>query len=232
MDKKYRALLHDGYDVKDVIKLIEADFNTKIVKVRKQSGRGIGADDLNRIMEQGYTDNKNKLKDVNGYAIDKSLSGKRAQVYYNKDTNDVIVNHRGTADAKDWMTDALMTVGIKTKRFDHAKKIQDEARNKYKNSNMISTGHSLGAQLAKNASKKNDELVLVNGAYLPQDMIRDKKFTKLTNVKSKGDVVNALHYVRPKNSNHKNIVIDSNDNFLKQHRTDNLKKLNNKYIGY
>jgi hypothetical protein len=203
-------------------------------------GKGVHANDLSQIMEQGYK-KKGQMKDIGNYKLDKELSGQRAQVYYNSEKNDVLVNHRGTASAKDVLTDAMMGVGglyyyPKTKRFDHAKTVQDQARAKYKGSNMISTGHSLGSQLSKHSSKPSDEVIGYNGAYLPYNLIHDKKYKKLTNVKSQDDPVNALHYLNnSKSKKQKNIVIKNDDktSILGSHGVANLKKIDkNKYIGF
>jgi hypothetical protein len=220
-----------------IAKQIATQYGLNIVPIIQ--GKGVHASELSQIMKQGYK-KKGQMKDIGNYKLDKELSGQRAQVYYNPEKNDVLVNHRGTASAKDILTDAMMGVGglyyyPKTKRFDHAKTVQDQARAKYKGSNMISTGHSLGSQLSKHSSKPSDELIGFNGAYLPYNLVNDKKFNKLTNVKSQDDAVNGLHYLKPKNSKHKNIVIKPNgkEGILQQHGVANLKKIDkNKYIGF
>lgn len=140
-------------------------------------GGKVKASVLKSILHNGYQDKQDK--NIDGYKLDKELSGERAQVYHNPDTNHTIVNHRGTKGIHDMYTDVKLMLGYKkNKRFDHGKKITDEAMKKYHNSDVTITGHSLSSQIAQEANKPyQKELVTLNGAVTPHDLLqiqRDK----------------------------------------------------------
>jgi hypothetical protein len=106
------------------------------------------------FLENSYRGKKQK-KEINGYIRDDKLSGQRAQVYHNPETNKTIVTHRGTASSKDIINDLAVGTGFgrHTNRFKHAKKIQTQAENKYGKENITTEGHSLGGFLSENVTK-------------------------------------------------------------------------------
>lgn len=145
---------------------------------------------LEEVLKRGY---KSRLNNIGGYEVDKTLSGKRAQVYHNKELNKTIVNHTGTNSANDWITDLKFGLGLEksTTRYKHAKNIQQQAEKKYSNSNLITSGHSLGGALAKTTSTKG-KIITLNSATRPQDMFK-KVPDKQTNIRSVFDPISTFH---------------------------------------
>jgi len=194
-------------------------------------GGKIKVNTFKKVLQNGY---KNDTSNIDGYEIDKSLSGKRSQVYHNKEKNHTIINHRGTQGIHDLYTDVqLMFNNTNNKRFDHGKKITDEAIKKYNNSDITVTGHSLGHAIAQEANKKHDkELVTLNGAITPNDLIRRQKDNEFV-VRSNYDPVSMLHNLRPMKNNDNTVNIKAKSwNPLTEHKTDVLDRLDqDEYIG-
>jgi len=132
---------------------------------------------LHKMIKNGYEDNPKNTENLDGYVMDKSLSGTRAQVYYHPETKHLVVNHRGTKGINDVMTDIGLMLGHKSgKRFEHGKKITDQALKKYNTDNVTISGHSLGAEVARQASKNDKhDVVVVNPAVAPLDMFNKQK---------------------------------------------------------
>ena len=114
---------------------------------------------LKSFLNNSYENNH--LQNIDDYILDHSLSGKRAQVYSNPSGKSVVV-HRGTQGIHDLITDTGLVFGYKSKRFDHAKKIQSLANQKYGKDNVTTLGHSLGSVLAEDAVSKNQKLITLN----------------------------------------------------------------------
>jgi len=188
-------------------------------------GKGLSISTLKNVIKNGYA--KKKDDNIDGYKLDDSLSGNRVTVLHNPDTNHTIVNHKGTASLNDWWTD--LKLGLfndkSGARFQHSKKIQKEAEDKYKDSKFTVTGHSLGSKLAQEANTNNHEFIGVNGAYTPYDLFNKKKDNE-THIRSSLDPVS---YFDPKND----ITIKSKTyNPLTEHSSDILSRLDpNTYVG-
>jgi hypothetical protein len=60
---------------------------------------------LQQIISNGYQDDPKKVNTIDNYKIDKALSGQRVQVYHNKDTDHLVMNHRGTKGIHDVVSD-------------------------------------------------------------------------------------------------------------------------------
>ena len=166
-----------------------------------------------------------EAKDTEGYVLDKSLSGKRAQVYYHPETKHVVVSHRGTSGIQDIGTDIKLMMGMKkNKRFKHGKKVTDQAIDKYKSDNVSIIGHSLGHAIASESNKKhNKELITLNGAIVPTDMFKKQKDNEHI-IRSKYDPISALHTLNPyKNKANTHTLDNDYINPLKAHSTDVLK---------
>jgi hypothetical protein len=126
-------------------------------------GGRVKSNTAKQIIQNAYTKDPKAVDNINGYNIDKELSGNRVQVLHNPTTNKVIINHRGTKGFQDIITDLRLLVGNKSSnRFKYSKNITDKAKEKYENSDITHIGHSLGHQLAKEANSNNDELIGIN----------------------------------------------------------------------
>lgn len=194
-------------------------------------GSGLKASSLKKILQNSYTDNPKSNSNIDGYEMDKTLSGKRAQVYHNKDKNHTIINHRGTRGINDVITDFKLMLGKKdNNRFKHGKKITDEAIKKYTDSDITLTGHSLSGQIVKEANKKhNKETIVLNPAITPHDLL-DKQKSNETIIRSKADPISILHNLQPYKSKNKTINIEPKTaNPLKEHSTNILDRLDNDY---
>lgn len=177
---------------------------------------------LQKILKNGYA--KEKEKEIDGYHVDPSLSGNRTQVLHNADKNHTIVAHKGTDSATDWVTN--LRYGLfndkSSNRFKHAKKIQREAEDKYKDGTFTTIGHSLGSKLSTESATKGD-IITLNGATTPFDI--GKKVPKnQTNIRTSYDPVSALQRYQSKNGNEVDIRSDS-INPLTEHSTDTLSRV-------
>lgn len=166
---------------------------------------------------------KKQPQNIDGYNLDKSLSGSRVQVYHNPTTNKSVVVHRGTQGAKDMANDLYYSLGGKvenTERFKHAQKIQTQAENKYGAGNITTLGHSLGAKISSTVGQNSSQIINYNKAVSPLDALK-KTSGKEINIRTSNDPVSAL---LPKNKN--TITIPSRSkNPLTEHSTNALGRL-------
>lgn len=196
-------------------------------------GGKIKSGTLHKMISNGYTDNPKQTENVDGYVLDKSLSGTRAQVYYHPETKHLVVNHRGTKGVHDVMTDIGLMFGHKSgKRFQHGKKITDEALKKYDTDNVTVSGHSLGGPIAREASKnKKHDVVVVNPAVAPLDMFNRQKDNE-TIVRSTLDPISGLHNFNPFRNEARTIDIKAKTyNPLTEHSSSILEDLGNVDVG-
>lgn len=197
------------------------DDNNKI----KIYGGKIEGNTLKKILENSYNKNPKNINNINGYIQDKKLSGERAQVYHNPETNHLVISHRGTNDLNDVITDAKLIFGYKNNnRFNHGKKITNDAINKYNTDNITIVGHSLGSQIARESNKNNYEMININPAILPSDLLKNNKDNEII-IKSKYDPISVLHEF---NKSDNTIYVNNKSlNPLKQHSIDEtLKNVN------
>ena len=196
-------------------------------------GGKINSTTLQKIIKNGYEDNPKKINNLDGYVMDKKLSGTRAQVYYHPETKHLVVNHRGTKGLNDVMTDIGLMIGNKSgKRFEHGKKITDQALKKYNTNNVTISGHSLGAKVAKEANRDHSkETVVVNPAVVLDDIL-ERQNDNQTIVRSRLDPISALHNFNPFRNEAKTIDIDAKSyNPLTEHSSDVLERLGNVDVG-
>jgi hypothetical protein len=190
-------------------------------------GGKINSKTLHKIIKNGYADDPKKTDSLDGYVLDKQLSGERAQVYYHPETKHLVVNHRGTKGVHDVMTDIGLMLGHKSgKRFQHGKKITDDALKKYNTDNVTISGHSLGAKVAKESNRKHGkETVVVNPAVVPEDLFEKQKDNE-TVIRSRLDPISYLHNFNPRRNKTKTIDIDAKTyNPLEEHSSDVLTRL-------
>ena len=197
-------------------------------------GKGIKISTLKKMLHNSYKHNNDDVQqNINGYELDKQLSGKRVQVYHNKDLNHTIISHRGTQGLNDWLTDAQLLFGNKNNnRLKQSNDISNKAHQKYKNSDFTQIGHSLGSELAKTSAKEGDELIKYNGATIPSDLFRNQNENEY-DIRTSLDPISVLQPLKPFNKNDNNITIPSdNFNLIDQHSISKLDNVDeNKYIG-
>jgi hypothetical protein len=198
----------------------------------KTFGGAIDSDTLQKMISNGYQDDPKKVNSIDNYKIDKSLSGQRVQVYHNKDTGHLVINHRGTKGIHDVVSDiGLMFNNKSNDRFAHGKKITDQALQKYDTDNVTITGHSLGHQIAKESNKNNHELITVNPAITPYDMFNKQKKNE-TIVRSSLDPISALHSLNPFASKNNTINIKAKSyNPLTEHSSNVLDRIKGTTLG-
>jgi predicted esterase YcpF (UPF0227 family) len=182
---------------------------------------GLTMPTLHKMFGNSYAKGKDQSHAINGYEMDKSLSGQRAQVYHNKDTNHLVVAHRGTSGMHDVHTDIKLMLGMKkNKRFQHGKDITDKAIAKYNTGNVSVIGHSLGSAIATESNKKHKhETIGLNGAVVPVDILNKQRNNEHM-IRSKYDAVSALHILQPFKNKSSTHTLDNNYiNPLKAHST-------------
>lgn len=200
---------------KSQIRLLENLENKKTLK-----GGKMALGNVKKLLKSSYNDTQN---DIENYKLDKTLSGKRVQVYTD-DKDKAYVVHRGTQGLQDIMTDIKMTFGnVKgQKRFKHAKKIQQEAEAKYGANNVTTLGHSLGSRIAEEVGGKSKEIITYNKPTLPLDIFKklpDKQF----DIRTARDPVSIL---QPLQKGSADLVIKSTTlNPLTEHSIDALDRL-------
>lgn len=199
----------------------------------KYIGGKINSNTLHSLIKNGYSKKPNKINDIDGYVLDKSLSGTRTQVYHHPDTNHLIVNHRGTSGIHDLFTDIQLMMGNKNNaRFQHGKKITDQALTKYDTDNVSIVGHSLGSAIGKEANRDhNHETINVNPAITMADLF-DKQNDNETIIRSSIDPISALHTLNPFSNKTRTIDTKAKSyNPVKEHNSDILLRLDNIDVG-
>jgi len=197
-----------------------------LLERNKMTGGKIPAKDLQQLLAASYDD---KEYDINNYDIDEDLSDNRVKVYKNKDNGEIIISHRGSANARDWIDNAkfALTGDIKnSKTYKYHKKKQQQAINKYGRDQKITTiGHSRGALYTNELLKEGltDEGVAVNRPLHVKDII-NKKNDKLYDVRSKNDPVSLLYGLKRDKKN--DLVIPSTTpSILKEHSYNILERI-------
>lgn len=141
------------------------------------------------FLDQSYEPTYQNIQD---FEIDPELSGQRAKVYHKKSTKQTVIVHRGSKGLKDWVvTNPGLLIGRKGKRFQHAKKIQEAAKEKYKGTDFYTLGHSLGGAITR-AVGKGTKMVTYNAPTLPHELIFEPKHENLHEFRTHNDVVSIL----------------------------------------
>ena len=180
------------------------------------------------FLSKSYDQAKDAPNEIGDFVKDKSLSGQRGQVYHNPKTGQAVVVHRGSSGIHDWGNNLKMALGFsmkKTKRFQHAEKIQNEAQKKYGAKNISTLGHSLGAKIASDVGSKSGEIITLNKPVVGRDLFKNQQGKKKneTNIRTTGDAVSFLD----KNSD---FTIPSKSlNPLAEHSTDVMKRTDKEF---
>ena len=156
-------------------------------------------------IKQFIVDSRNETPSEFGDWIpDYDISTHYVKVYKNKNSNQVVIMHRGTNDFYDVATDVgLLFNHKKGYRFDSSKQIQKLAEDKYGPENITVLGYSLGGLLAEMyASPDVKEVITFNKALTPYD-INVENMPQQYDIRTKNDLVSILKNVKK----HKNDVV-------------------------
>jgi len=192
-------------------------------KSQSISGRGLPTSTVKGLIDASYTNRtENKVGDL---VLDRQLSTRKAQVYTNPTTGQVVVANRGTTGtAADWANNALYSIGLygKTDRMKQAKKVQKAAIKKYGHVD-VNVGHSQGGIITRrlNDAGLTGEVINVNPASMGERHRKNE-----TVLRSGSDLVSAMH--RGKKRTH---VVKGISNPLEEHSTKFLGRMKKDFVG-
>ena len=167
---------------------------------------------LHKALKLSYLDDnkkKKKLLKKYGFRLDEDLSSHNQTVAYNPNNQRMLYSVAGTHNYDDFKTDAKLAFGNlkRSKRYKEAENTLDRAKNKYSGSKEnIITGHSLGGTITSYLpyDDKVRAFTLNSGVTIGQST--RNRGGKLTNYRTKGDVVSGLS-ASQKNQNTLNIDV-------------------------
>lgn len=213
--------------------------DVKLVLVYKGlEGGKMKAREISDFIDASYA--KKPPAELNGFILDKSLTNDTAKVYYNPETGEARVIHRGTDGLKDWGNNLAYIVGAyeKTDRYKKGKRTQELAEKKYGKQNISTLGHSQGAVLARKLGADTKEIINVNPAFKGETPAKNEY-----NIRSTADVVSGLYNpvqkirevltpTQAKKIGERTITIEADTiNPLKEHSADILNRIGEQEIG-
>ena len=191
-------------------------------KSKKMVGNGLKSETFQKLLEASYSG----IDEVEGFRLDKKNSTKTSKIYVHP-SGHVVVAHRGTSGVLDWGNNAVYgltgDVGYKfTGRYREAKKVQDTAERIYGAKNITTIGHSQGAYQAQLLGDKSHEIITLNKATRPQEVLYgSSKKKNQYDVRASGDLVSLW---RNPFQTGKDTTTSIGGDPLKQHSTDVLGK--------
>jgi len=145
--------------------------------------------DLYDALKASYG-NKEAINNVEskGYKLDKSLSNDNEKVFVNNKAKKLLYTIAGTHNLADVGTDIYLGAGKlqNTNRYKEAEKVLNQAKDKYKNYKVKTTGHSLGASISQALSSKANKTTTLDAGYTIGQKTRGKSY------RTQGDVVSLL----------------------------------------
>ena len=196
-------------------------------------GGGLKSSTLQALLDASYSG----VNNVEGFILDKKISSKTAKVYVHP-SGQVVVAHTGTYNSKDWLNNGVYGIGGETAyrltaRFKSSEKVQKTAEKKYGAKNVSTIGHSQAGLLAQMLGKNSKEIIVLNKATRPQEMLYgSSKKNKQFDVKSEGDVVSIFRSPFQKSKQKDIIIKNRTSNPLQEHSVDILGRLDkDKIIG-
>jgi hypothetical protein len=204
--------------------------------ISKLYGGKLKADEIKGFVNESYE--KNPKSNLGDWILDTELSNDNAKVYYNPNTGEAVVTHRGTQGASDWGNNAAYALGAYkfTDRYKQGKKVQDKTEKKYGKKNISTLGHSQGAILARELGADTKEIINVNPAYSFEKPKKNEY-----NIRSENDVVSSAYapvakareVLFPEYAKKHDIKIPSESvtDVLGNHSADVLDKLGDQEIG-
>lgn len=163
-------------------------------------GGKVKVENLQKFIESTY---KNTIPDkIDDFILDKAISTKYTKVYHNPINSKTILSERPTQDLRDVASDILMGLDLSGKlsgkidnRFKDSWRTYDAVKKKYRLTNTIAIGYSLGATVLERYPKVNEflEVILVSKPVSPSDIInKTQPPEKATEIRSKYDPVSIL----------------------------------------
>lgn len=181
--------------------------------------------ELKDLMDATYDNNKTEIN-ITPWEKDIDLTTFNTKVFYNPETQQAVVSHKGTEGLNDWGNNLTYAIGgvksyKKTTRYLEAKQIQTIAEEKYGAKNITTIGHSQGGVLAELVGK-NTPIITYN--KMTSLGVENKIKQNQLDIRTKGDIPSSLNpFQKIKNKN--KIVLDYNDwNPRKNHSTEGLLK--------
>lgn len=146
--------------------------------------------ELYDVIKQGYKKNPK----LDGFILDKDLSNRNEQAYYNPTEKKYIYNVSGTKSLNDWGVNMFLGAGKlkSTKRYLDAHKGLRQFKEKYKVNNVVVSGDSLGGAIVKNIASKGDKVHTFNKA----SVIGSKSRSNQTDWRVSGDPISFLDKYR------------------------------------
>lgn len=203
--------------------LADAKAQVRLLESLEIKGKGLPTSTVKGLIDASYTNRtENKVGDL---VLDRQLSTRKAQVYTNPKTGQVVVANRGTTGTvSDWTNNALYSVGLygTTDRMKQAERVQKAAIKKYGHVD-VNVGHSQGGIITRRLNDKGltGEVINVNPASMGE---RHKK--NETVLRSSMDLVSAMH--KGKNRTH---VVKGITNPLEEHSTKFLDRMKKEFVG-
>lgn len=155
-----------------------------------KKGKGLAAGDVRSLLESSY-----QHGEVEGWQKDPELCTDTGCSYVSPDGK-VVVAHRGTEGTiSDWGNNAAFGIGGEfgykmTQRYRDANKLQKDTEKKYGRDNVITIGHSQGGLIAELVGGNSKEIITVNKATRPQNIIYgSEKKKNQTDVRTTSDAV-------------------------------------------
>jgi len=185
-----------------------------------KKGSGLKADTFRKLLESSYLGG-----DVGDFKMDRQLSTSSSKVYSHP-SGQIVVAHRGTAGVLDWGNNLAYAVGGDvlyklTPRYREAKKVQLETEKKYGAKNVTTIGHSQGGLQAQLLGGNSKEIITLNKATRPQEMLfGSAKKKNQYDVRASGDAVSLFRNPFQQKGDE---TISSKENILAQHSTDIVK---------
>jgi len=228
--RKKRQTYATDEERKEAIKQQKRDYARRKRAAAKGEGMGgsLAAADLKDLLGASYDPKVDKVGD---FELDKQISSGTSKVYYNDDTGQAVVAHRGTAGISDWGNNAVYALGGKTAykltpRYKEAKKVQSRAEKKYGKKKVSTIGHSQGGLQAELLGGKSKEIITVNKATRPFESNTNKN---QYDIRSKGDLVSGANPFGSK-SKKDTTIKNTTINPLTEHSGDILDRLDKKQM--
>jgi hypothetical protein len=199
-------------------------------------GKGMNANLLKQFIDYSYLGNTSIAPE--GYSIDAPLSDSRVKVYTKNGSNDkdVVVTHRGSVGADDWMDNAryALTGKVKgTKTYNLHRERHKKAVEKYGAKNIIAIGHSRAGLYIQELQKEFPikENITYNKASGFHDIGRQNDPNQ-TDIRVGNDIVSLLAPLQKRPNQIVNISGTKNPLDLNTaHQSTEIDKLGTTFVG-